>query len=192
MKNIKRLCLVIVAGFIGIHFLGGDVLAAEPAGNWRSTYDLIMRWINFLILAFVIVKFGKKPLVNFLQIRREDTERAIRRTEEKKKKARAEIEEIRKTIDQRHIRYEQLKEKINEQGDKRKKAIIEEAEQQSRYMLETTKRKAENRILEARDSLQLELMDAALALAEKKLPGILTEEDNLKWISKCLESDVSE
>ena len=192
MNMTKRLCLFIIAGALCIHFLGGEAFATEPAGNWRSIYDLIMRWINFLILAFVIVKFGKKPLVNFLLIRREETERTIRRTEEKKKKAREQIEEIRKTIDERHIRYEQLKEKMIEQGKKRKKELIEEAQQQSRYMLETAKQKAENQILEARDNLQSELMDTAVALAENKLPAVFTEEDNLKWISRCIESDVSE
>ena len=112
MKNIKRSCLVITAGLICIHFLGGEAFATEPAGNWRSIYDLILRWINFLILAFIIVKYGKKPLINFLQIRREETERNIKRVEEQKEKAQAEIDEIRKTNNENRLRYAALKEKI--------------------------------------------------------------------------------
>lgn len=184
MKNIKKSCFVIVAGLICIHFLGAEALATEPAGNWRSIYDLTLRWINFLILAFIIVKFGKKPLVNFLQIRREETERNIKRAEEKKKKAQAEIEDIRKRNNENRLRYATLKERIMGEGDKRKKEIIEGAQQQSRLMIKTAKQKAENQILEARAIMKLELMDAAIALAEKKLPGLFTAEDDSNWISQ--------
>ena len=38
-----------------LHVAGGEVLAAD--GNWRPVYDLVMRWVNFLILAFLLFKF---------------------------------------------------------------------------------------------------------------------------------------
>jgi F-type H+-transporting ATPase subunit b len=135
-------------------------------------------------LVFIIVKFGKKPLLNFLQIRREETERDIRRAEEKQKTAQAEIQKIQETNKESRLRYQRLKERIVDEGDKRKKEIIEDAKQQSRLMIETAKRKAENRILEAKEKLQLELMDAAIAIAETKLPDVFTAEDDSNWISQ--------
>jgi hypothetical protein len=33
----------------------------------RATWDLTMRWVNFLILAVVIVKYSKQPLISFLK-----------------------------------------------------------------------------------------------------------------------------
>jgi F-type H+-transporting ATPase subunit b len=166
--------------------LGDDILAAEPGGTWRSTYDLIMRWANFLILAFIIVKFGRKPLTNFLQIRKEETERTIQRTEARKNQAEEKTREIQKTIEESHIRLGRLKERILEEGKKRRQEIIESARQQGKYMLEAAIRKSENRILEAKEAAKLELMDAAVALARERLPEVFTEEDNLKWISHVL------
>ena len=191
MKKIARFCLVVAGCALCIHMLGDDILAAESGRHWRSTYDLIMRWVNFLILAFIIVKFGKKPLINFLQIRKEETERTIQRTEARKNEADKKIQKIRKTIDESHIRYARLKERIVEEGEKRHREIIEDARQQGQYMLETAKRKSENRVLEAKAAVKLELMDAAVALAQERLPGVVTEEDNLKWISHVLKKDIA-
>ena len=67
MNIIVRSGLVIAGCALCIHIFGDDTLAAESGGTWRSTYDLIMRWANFLILAFIIFKFGKKPLINFMK-----------------------------------------------------------------------------------------------------------------------------
>ena len=41
--------------------------AAEAAGDWRPMYDLILRYVNFIILAFLIIKYARKPLVNFFK-----------------------------------------------------------------------------------------------------------------------------
>jgi F-type H+-transporting ATPase subunit b len=183
--------LVVAGCVLCIHILGDDLPAAESGGNWRSAYDPIMRWVNFLILAFIIVKFGKKPLINFLQIRKEETERTIQRTEARKNEADKKIREIRKTIDESHIRYARLKEKIVEDGKKRKQEIINDARQQGQYMIETAKRKSENLVLEAKAAVKLELMDAAVALAQARLPGVVTEEDNLSWISRVLKRDIA-
>ena len=46
-------------------WMATSVGAAETAA-WRPTYDLVMRWVNFLILVIIIVKYMRKPLGDFI------------------------------------------------------------------------------------------------------------------------------
>ena len=52
MKHLDKIggilfCLIAIG--LSLHFSGHDVLAAEKSSNWRPTYDLILRWINFFM-----------------------------------------------------------------------------------------------------------------------------------------------
>ena len=191
MKTITGGCAVAFGCILCIHILGGDALAAETGVNWRSAYDLIMRWVNVLILAFLAVKFLKKPLINFLQIRKEDAERTIRRTEARKKAAEEKIQEIRKEIDESQIRFARLEERIAEEGKRRKQEIIEDARQEVRFMLEIARHRAEHQVVLAKNRLHDEILDAAIARAADKLPEIYTPEDDRKWISRLMGIDTS-
>lgn len=52
MKTLSRrlmICAVLSAGILGLHLLGSDAYAAEGTSHWRPIYDVIMRWINFVL-----------------------------------------------------------------------------------------------------------------------------------------------
>ena len=58
-------------------------------------------------------------------------------------------------------------------------------------MLESAKQKIESRIADAREVLKAELVDDAIALAMKKLPEIITDQDNQKFIDAFIKSAAS-
>ena len=64
------------------------VFAAAPAsassGEWRPVYDEVMLWVNFFILAFIIVKYGRKPLMNFLNGQKDEIADQIHRFRKRK------------------------------------------------------------------------------------------------------------
>ena len=66
-----------------------DALAAETTNGWRPIFDLVMRWVNFVIIAFVLVKFGRKPIKDFLSNRRQAIDRQIKKYEHQKDAVRA-------------------------------------------------------------------------------------------------------
>ena len=72
VKTLSRIFLFVLAGMVGFYFLGNEALAAEETTSWRSVFDLVMRWLNFGIIAFVLVKYSKTPIKNFLLSRREE------------------------------------------------------------------------------------------------------------------------
>ena len=192
VNKINWLCCFIMAGTLSIHFLGFDALAAEGSGGWRPIYDEVLLWLNFGILAFIIIKFGRAPLMNILRGRKEKIAREIERIEEKKKQAVDKIAEINKMVDESEARLADLKVRIVEQGEKKKQAILESAQQQSKTMLEDAKQRIDIQFVQAKTILRQELIDTAIDLATQRLPQEITDADNAKFIDQYLTSSKAE
>jgi F-type H+-transporting ATPase subunit b len=195
MKRVNKivgLCRFIIAGAISFHFLGLEALASEGSGGWRPIYDEILLWINFGIIAFVFVKYGKTPLMNFLQGRKEKIAREIERVEQKKEKAADKIKEIQKVIDESEVRFAELKERIVRQGERKKQEIIDSAQQQSKMMLKDARRRIDSQFDQAKSTFKAELIDTAIELAMQRLPHEITDEDNDKFTDHYLAGTVSD
>ncbi len=163
-----------------------DVLAADNASNWRPVFDLVMMWVNFGIFAFIIVKYSRKPLINFLKGQKEKVDLNINRIEEKKEKISAEVRVAIDTLDENKLRMQKLKERIILQGERRKQEIIDNALLESQIMLEEAKRRIDDQILQAHKAIRAEMVDMAVSLAVKKLPAEITSADNQKFIDQYL------
>ena len=97
-------------------------MAAEGKGDWRHTYDLVMRFLNFAILAVLIVKFTRTPIAKFLSGQKEKIEKQIRQIDEEKEAVTQKIQETIKSVDKSDATLEQLKERIVTQGKKKKES----------------------------------------------------------------------
>ena len=150
-------------------------------------YDLVMRIINFSVLALIIIKYARAPILNFLKGKGEEISIEIKQMEAKKKEAETKIGETYKMLENSSIRFDKLKEKIIRQGENKKQAIIDNAKNESRIMLEGAKRKIGNQILQAKNKFRSELIDEAVGLAIKKLPNEITDNDNQKLLDQFLE-----
>ncbi len=176
-KTARQCARLIPAILIAMHLLGGQALAAENAADWRPVYDVIMLWVNFGILVFLIYYYGRKPIANFLKGRQDDIAGEIKELEERKKKLEKEILETRQMIQDSSSRFEKIKERITEEGRRKRQEIIDRANEQSRKLLEIEKKKAANQILQARDRLMGEIADKASDLALNRLPTEITRSD---------------
>jgi len=195
VKYVSKLlwvCGGISLGILGLHLCGHEAFAAEKTSNWRPTYDLIMRWVNFGIIVFILNRYAKTPLKNFLRSKKEDLAQEIDELEEKKEDANAKISETQKTIDASDVRLAELKVRIVQQGEREKLKIVESAQQQSRAMLEDANRRIDASILQARNTVKGELIDAAIDLAMERLPQEITAVDNEKFVSAYLTSTKAE
>jgi F-type H+-transporting ATPase subunit b len=174
-----------------LHLSAYEVLAAENSGDWRPIFDLVMRWVNFLILAFLLIKFSRTPIKNFLAGKKQEIADAIGELEAEKEEILHQIEESKKQLQNSQERLAELKKRIIAQGEKNKQKIIEEAELESNMMLKSAKQKMDSRVVEARQVLKTELVDTAIALAINMLPGQITEEDNQKFVDTFISSATS-
>lgn len=177
----KIILILLLIGLLCVYF-GGQAFASEGADNWRHNYDLFMKWLNFGILVFVIYKFGKKPIMNFLHGQKDQLADEIGSLEKEKSHLSDKVKEIQDILDQGEAYYSDLKERIIRQGEKRKEDLIEEAKVQSKIMMDTSKQKITSQIIQAKEKFKAELVDAAVDLATKKLPAQITDDDNQKFV----------
>ena len=185
MKFVKKTLLTgswFLVCLIMLHLSGFEVLAAENAGDWRPTFDLVMRWVNFLILAFLLIKFSRAPIKKFFDVKKQDIADEIGTLEAEKEEMLRQIDESKQQLENSRNRLADLKKRIIAEGKKNRQMIINAAEQESKIMLASARQKINNRIVEARQELKSELVDAAIALAAKLLPEKITEADNQKFI----------
>lgn len=176
----KRPCVCVAAAIIGLLFLATPAFAAD--GQWRPTYDKVMLYVNFFILVFILVRYGRKPLMNFLQGQKDEVADQIHRLQKQKNAIEAEIEKARSMIEASNVRFEQIKSRIIEDGERTKQEIIDSAREQSKNIIENEKLKATNQITQAKERFMSELVDEASFLAQTKLPSEITDSDHDKLL----------
>lgn len=174
--------IVILAGSVFIE----SAWAGDGTGFTRHTWDLMMRWINFFILATVLVKYGRKPLLNFLDGQKKNITRSIDDLEEQKKQAEALVQQSQQQLAESQERLERIKELIISEGRLRKEQMISEAQNDARILVETTQSKIEGQMKTAFADLKAELIDMAANLALEKLPHLVTDEDRHQMLENWL------
>jgi len=174
------------------HFFGYETFAAEKTTQWRPTYDLILRWINFGIIAFIFYKYAKTPLMNFLRGQKEKLAEEIKKLEDKKEDMANKVKETQKSLDESEVRFADLKERIIQQGGRKKQEIIESAKSHSRIILEGANQKIDSYLLASKNTFKAELIDAAIELTKERLPKEITDEDNERFIVQYLSSASTE
>jgi F-type H+-transporting ATPase subunit b len=188
IKKIAKICYFILAVVIGILLLGTEASAANNSDDWRPTFDLVMRWLNFGIIVFILVKYARTPIKDFLLSRREEVAREIELVEGKKEAANKKIEDAVRMLDESEVRFARVKERIIQEGETKKQKLIEDAKQESKILLESTMKKIDNQLLDAQKAFKSELVDAAISLAMKRLPDEITTEDNQNFTNQFLAS----
>ena len=159
----------------------------EAAGqNWRPTYDAIMMCVNFLILAFILVKLGKTPLKNFINSQRESISEEIERLTRQKEKTQAELYDVETLVTAGDEHIQAITKRLAEEGETIKNKIIENARQQSEYMLAAARKNIDNQFLEARKAFRAELIELAITSASKKLPEEIGSNDHEKLVNQFL------
>jgi len=164
-----------------------NALASESGGSWRPTFDLVMIWLNFGIFAFLLVKYLKTPLINFLRGRQDELTREINRLEEKRDHISQKIHETQQRFEKSEAHYETIKANIITQGEEKKRELIETARIESRLMIEQTNVRIGNQILQAKNNFKSEMVDLAFSLAMKRLPAEITKTDHQRLVDRYIE-----
>jgi F-type H+-transporting ATPase subunit b len=175
-----RLCGYIIVIIFCIHLMSSAAFAGDAP--WRPMYDKIMVWINFFILVFVAVKYGKKPFLNFLQGQTDEIAGEIHRLQKQKNTIDAQIGKTKQMTESSSIRFEKIKTRIIEEGERTKNKIIEDAKIQSKKIIELGKIKADNQIIQAKNQFMAEMVDQASKLAQKQLPAEITNQDQQQML----------
>ena len=163
-----------------------EVQAAEGGADWRPTYDLIMRWVNFIILAALLVKLVRVPLTNFIKSRQREIGRELEDLDQQRQAAEAAIKEAEEKLAASSSRLETIKERIVAQGKARKAEIIANAQKEGEMMIAAARVKVDSQLQSAKDQLRAEMVDLAVEQALKRLPEMITKEDDQRIVEEYM------
>ena len=187
VNKLKTCTGPLVTCLVMLFWTAGVAVAGESGSSWRPTYDLIMRYLNFGILAFLIFKFAREPLKLFLLGKKEEIASEINTAEKALEEATAHQQEIVQQVAARKEKFEDMRARIIRQGENEKRKIIENARSESQIMLESAKDKIKGRIRQAQYKLRGEMVDNAISMAMKRLPEQITPADNQKLLDQYIE-----
>jgi F-type H+-transporting ATPase subunit b len=160
--------------------------AEEGRGFTRAQWDDIMRWVNLLILVFLIVKYARRPLIGFLSSKKQEVSQLIARYDAQKRQAEAKILEAQTMLAASKERLTLIKERIVEEGRKRQAEIIEAADKDARMMLDAARHKAAGHLRDAVQRLKSELVDEAAREAMTRIVRRVTDDDQERLIDQWL------
>jgi F-type H+-transporting ATPase subunit b len=173
---------------------GSHEAAAHGEGHGEHhglTHSQVMNFIwhclNFSILAFLLVKFLRKPITGALKGRTESIRAAFEELEAKRADAErkyAEYESKLSTMDEQAGR---ILKSFTEQGESEKEKIIAQAHEAAERIKAQAEFYVQQELAKAKTELQTEVADMAVKMAEDLIRKNLNEEDHHRLISEYLE-----
>ncbi len=175
----------IIAAVIALLAAAEPALAAvEEIPEWRKWWDLGWKIVNFLALAFVIVKLAKQPLKDFIKKQRETASENLAAMEERKKEALAEQERIAQMTAGLAKELEDFEKALAEVAAKDREAMLEDAQAESKLILERAEIWAEQALLHARQRLAAEMLDQAAEIASETIQKNINDQDRDKFFDQ--------
>ncbi len=176
---------ILLAIFIGLLGYYGVVLGAEEGGHGitpTQIKNLIWWTVNFLLLLLILYKVLRKPLLNFLQSRREKIEQEYEELIRKKREAEAQYIELQEKLKNMEEEAKRILQVYLEQGQKEKERIIAEAELQAKRLKEQAELYIKHQIEKAKEDLRKEMALEVINLVEEKMRKMLNYEDQLRIV----------
>jgi F-type H+-transporting ATPase subunit b len=144
--------------------------------------------VIFLVLAFLLMKFAWKPLLELLEKRENNIRKSLLDAE----KARDELvnvkEDTEKLLSQARNESQAIVAAGKKTAERMKDEIVEKAQSKSDALLVDTKKQIEIEKDRAIADVKAEVVNLSIEVAKKLIRKNLTKEDNLKLINESLSS----
>ena len=178
MKHLKKI-LPLVA-FIALVLAPMVVLGAEGeegTSRAREIWDTVWMFVNFFVLVFVIVKFGREPIKNFLAERAADIDQDIYDHQSKVQDAQSEYQDVEQRLANIENMIDEVRQLHLSEAQRTKDAILERAKQNADHIMDEAKHQAETSVQKARDQVKAELVEKAIEEAEQLIRKHFKPED---------------
>ncbi len=185
--------LVLVLAILCI-FWAGPALAAgggeggEPKG-WIATDTY--KVMNFAVLAIALFFILKKPVTQALSSRITGIKEELETLEKRKQEAQKQLEDYNQKLTQLDGEAEKLIQSYIQQGEEAKARIIDEAQSTAEKLEEQAKRHIEHEFKQAKNQLQAEVLQEALAKAEEIIKTKISSDDQDRLVDEYLEKVVA-
>ncbi len=167
---------------------GGGHGESEPKG-WVATDTY--KVMNFAVLAIALFFILKKPLSQALNARITGIKEELESLEKRKQEAEKQLEEYNQKLAKLDGEAEKLVQEYVKQGEEAKVRIINEAQSTAEKLEEQAKRHIEQEFKHAKNQLQAEVLQEALAKAEEIIKTKISSEDQDRLVDEYLEKVVA-
>jgi len=163
-----------------------EVLAADELSLGRKLWDNSLLFINFGILVFLFLKYGRKPLMDYLRGVGKDVESGLNKVETRLSHATSLRDAELDKLEGIQANLDKIREDILELGRHEKEKHIEEGKIAAENMIQHAKNYAHNKIQEAKKVVADEMIDRAFSTVEKVLVKEFSPKDNENVIDQFL------
>ncbi len=191
-RSNKRLRFLLVSVLV-ITVVGGLALAVFAAeteqgpSSFKKIWMYSWRGLNFLILAYFLVRLLKKPLSSFFQESARVIREQLQGTEQACQQAEQELEEVENRLEALDQEIQNLQGVIGEHGERERDKIIAKAKQTAEQMLEKAKLEAAYSAQRAQNQLRLEVIDEAVRIAAESIRKAIESGDQERLVNEYLQ-----
>ena len=143
--------------------------------------------INFLILVSILVFFMKKAdIKGHLRKRTELIEQSLKEAREARELAQKALAEVEERLKIKDREVEEILKAARESGERENGRLAEEGDKLKARILEQTKNNVDFEVKMAKEAIKHEAVEVAMELAEKKLKGKLTKDEQVKLLEESI------
>jgi F-type H+-transporting ATPase subunit b len=164
--------------FIVLMSFSLDVSAMAGISEGRRLWDNVMLWVNFGILVFLFLRYGKKPLTDFLAGEKTKIEKTLDAVSHQLGEAESRLEAEQGRLRDIEGQLQEVRGVILELGQKEKGRVLEKARIAAAQMIEDAHGEFEYRLAAAKKALKDEMIDIAVSIVEGKLRARISSQDN--------------
>jgi F-type H+-transporting ATPase subunit b len=193
----------------GGHAEGGHAEGAHAEGhhapkhldNWISLsfgpgkkYEngpFLFAILNFVILIVLLVRFGKKPFVDYLSTRHTTVRDNLAEAAKMRDEARRKLDEIKGKLSNLEREIARIKDHVAKDAQSEKERIIAEAHAEAEQLVKQADKTLQEELKRARHLLEAEAVNAAMQAAEKVIRQQLTDADRRRINEEYFDQIVS-
>jgi len=179
-------CLLLVTLVGGLALSAVAAEAQEGKSTFKNIWMNSWRVLNFLILAFFLVKLLKEPLSRFFKESARVIREKLQGTEESYLEAERKLTEVEKQLELLDEEIQNLQQAVGVLGQKERDKIIASAEQTAEHLMEKARLEAAYAVEQAKSQLRREVIDGAVKTAEESVRKAINKTDQERLVNEYL------
>lgn len=180
MRNCLLFAFICLAGLI---WVPGVAAAQGEAAGW-GWIETLGRWVNLFILFGAIYYVSRAPLKNFLENRRRTLQLEIREARESKERAESSLKEMQERMSRLQEELQELKAEAQRESELERRRLLADAERDAGKVVEAARREISGMTQAAVQELKDYAAELSVRLAEEKIRGEMTDEDNRRLVDR--------
>lgn len=165
-----------------------EVFAAEVISPARKRWDNILLFVNFGIIAFIFLKYARRPIMDLLREKAKKIKEELDSIDILRKDAKSTMDAEENKLNNIDQHLKEIHENTVVMGKREKEKIIHEGKTAADKMLRDAEIYSKYRMIVAKKALSDEFVDNAVSQVEEKFKKGISKEDNEKMIDQFIDN----